>query len=1373
MNIFIQIAIGFAPAAIFFTALGIFKKNLKVLSVVVATLFDIVIVASVVCGFTVKPDVKVSVDKKDTDSHLKIIYSMADLDDGLDLAFDYLDDLRREALENPAITLCGAYLNALKGDWENAKLLYMKANALDSDIKDEKLMKLCDDAAAESKIDFLLEENKDKTAVAERELKEYAKEMIEKNSGEEKVISNVASALVESEKLFDDYITTDVVDDEKIENLTAKINSAIKKDESLLKISRLRTARAKLMVLSGNYGKIAKLIDEHSSFEEIAIAAELYIKGIIKKSNFEDSFSDEFKLKCEVVYEHLENLVEKVNEEGDKADERIVKNLIGMIKSAVKNPVLYKLRDGLAGIANNEYAKDRPKALIEMAKIDHLLGNTAAARNNIALALGTVGINDDQDFVEPMMQISNIITDKNDTENLKDVATYVNDVISNTVDNVVVKAIEIVQGEGIVIEEDDEEESKESFNDFMGDYVNQKRVSINITDLDSSEFEKITARVSVDDDLVITAEQFKQIVTIKDCGMVIDDFTVEKVKYDAANIMLVCDVSGSMSGKPLSDLSNAVSLFANTATSKENIGLISFDDTKVAYHVLGTDPSVIRDAASNFRAGGGTNMYDPMITAVGNFSKKKNELNVILLLSDGEDNNPRSYDEICSAIGIPAKSKNVVVYTLGLGDNVNSEYMAMFSSSTGGEYLHVSNSATLNNFYEYLRSQIANQYIVTYKAKDTLLVNRELKIYLTEDELSQDIEKYTINADPNYDYTEETDFEYALIEVRDNGVYNLDTKVVFKSSRPTTIKAYGFGFEKGDKITVELIGNINYSSGDCGFVDNNTLSLTLPGNIALGEYDVKIVVDGEIAYLEKALSVVSQGAKATVKFGAYKFTAYQVVKRNGEIKMTQGVCLNEWLDFKGEVKLVTTNDARKVVMIDNEGSYIKFKKGNSNGFADFLAQKDMVLSFQPFGEIVLYDDKTADPNDDSYPVEQYAIPSFSLQNVATIDVPGFALYPNYLKVSSDSFSTELPYQEKLVKKPGVSFSELFGFEADISGYITAKSVDIESKFEHEAKHSGEDVADIRIGNLSVTLLPADVKIELNTLKENFIIELQIYLPFGEDVEDNVGFYMKWNRIKDTKGVERYHLSDIRFNCDVPIEAKFGEIPATIRDFTGSVKNVGYDYDFGSSTFAGSFDVEVANIKSLHPKIPDVLDKVPVNFNDTGFEFRIKDFYISVGTEVILFDCFEFGKCDLKLGNFKSNIDALGMYDVSNSGCYASVSAKIDWLGFDGKDRYVDDNERKDRSKENVALKLDGTIGLYMTQKFFGIEVSGEYDILVKVLVAKFIDEQAKGSLLMGFYDKEGITTFVIRASGAGKKGNITYYFDFNMVNGAEYGQIKV
>ena len=106
-----------------------------------------------------------------------------------------------------------------------------------------------------------------------------------------------------------------------------------------------------------------------------------------------------------------------------------------------------------------------------------------------------------------------------------------------------------------------------------------------------------------------------------DCGVEIESFTVERVEYTKANILLCVDVSGSMEGAKIEMLKDAIRQFAAGTEEIESTALISFSGYIIDDYGFGTDMDTLMAAADGMGPiWEGTDMYHAMIESASRFT---------------------------------------------------------------------------------------------------------------------------------------------------------------------------------------------------------------------------------------------------------------------------------------------------------------------------------------------------------------------------------------------------------------------------------------------------------------------------------------------------------------------------------------------------------------------------------------------------------------------------------------------------------------------------------------------------------------------------------------------------------------------------------
>lgn len=197
-----------------------------------------------------------------------------------------------------------------------------------------------------------------------------------------------------------------------------------------------------------------------------------------------------------------------------------------------------------------------------------------------------------------------------------------------------------------------------------------------------------------------------------------------RLKTENRDIMLVIDISTSMlqpdfsTNKQridrLSAVKAVVSSFIDQRT-EDRLGLILFGTRAYLQSPLTFDKHAIRDILYNTdagMAGNSTAIGDALGLALKNLRNEKNkENNVIILLTDGENND--GYLSMAQAISL-AEKENIKVYTIGVGaeasflgslfnlnnNELDERSLKELAQKTKGNYFRATNLASLAKIYQ-------------------------------------------------------------------------------------------------------------------------------------------------------------------------------------------------------------------------------------------------------------------------------------------------------------------------------------------------------------------------------------------------------------------------------------------------------------------------------------------------------------------------------------------------------------------------------------------------------------------------------------------------------------------------------------------------
>ncbi|TKX62736.1 VWA domain-containing protein [Halorubrum sp. ASP1] len=144
-------------------------------------------------------------------------------------------------------------------------------------------------------------------------------------------------------------------------------------------------------------------------------------------------------------------------------------------------------------------------------------------------------------------------------------------------------------------------------------------------------------------------------------------------------VALVSDVSGSMSGAPLSALKTAATSFVGNLSSPDEAAAISFSTSASTDQELTTNYQLVQNAINNYSAGGGTSIDAGIVEGEDELLNGTNATagasKVMILLSDGQ-----SDETAAISAANDAKNNGIRIFTIALG-NADTSLLESVASS--------------------------------------------------------------------------------------------------------------------------------------------------------------------------------------------------------------------------------------------------------------------------------------------------------------------------------------------------------------------------------------------------------------------------------------------------------------------------------------------------------------------------------------------------------------------------------------------------------------------------------------------------------------------------------------------------------------------
>ena len=173
------------------------------------------------------------------------------------------------------------------------------------------------------------------------------------------------------------------------------------------------------------------------------------------------------------------------------------------------------------------------------------------------------------------------------------------------------------------------------------------------------------------------------------------------------DVLVAIDLSGSMDDdgenppEPISSVLTAAAAFVDRLRAQDAAGVITFATESVIVQTLSADTSIAADVVRSLviappPVSSFTNTGDAFVVAEAEFSSGRHNPNarkVMVLLTDGlataPEEDPSGYALEKAQL---LKENNVEVYTIGLGENVNTAFLATLASSPEQSFQALSRS---------------------------------------------------------------------------------------------------------------------------------------------------------------------------------------------------------------------------------------------------------------------------------------------------------------------------------------------------------------------------------------------------------------------------------------------------------------------------------------------------------------------------------------------------------------------------------------------------------------------------------------------------------------------------------------------------------
>lgn len=213
-------------------------------------------------------------------------------------------------------------------------------------------------------------------------------------------------------------------------------------------------------------------------------------------------------------------------------------------------------------------------------------------------------------------------------------------------------------------------------------------------------------------------------------------------------ICLLVDKSGSMHRK-MDQLKEAISGFLSLMEKQDQVMIMAFDEKPRLVHDFSNDRQAARAMVSKLRGRGPTAFYDSLLAAVERTAEMPGR-RCVVALTDGKDEarrySPQLSKHDISEVMAAARSLNVPVHTIALGERACKNLLAQIARETSGQYYFCPKGSELQTLYKRIASEIKGQYKLVFESpvkRDVLNMRQMIIDTHIEDAVGRGTKWYT------------------------------------------------------------------------------------------------------------------------------------------------------------------------------------------------------------------------------------------------------------------------------------------------------------------------------------------------------------------------------------------------------------------------------------------------------------------------------------------------------------------------------------------------------------------------------------------------------------------------------------------------------
>lgn len=1003
-------------------------------------------------------------------------------------------------------------------------------------------------------------------------------------------------------------------------------------------------------VRAGN--KLDDLLEDGDT-KALQTVMDMYLAGIVTKDDFSKDFTRDYAKKYKKVIKQIKSVERDLRSSDDDyyVGDLKLKQAVDLLEENNEH-ILSFITDEIAEkIENNEISDNQLSESyisISISKNKQGLSNASIEYFNKAVEKGSES--DNTVIEEAMDSIQEVYEDGNTDTNYIDMSEMVANAYTRSHHYNVAT-----------------EQLINSVKSTTGTAISQTAAMIAIGRIDTEEFSKIKASVVYSSNKSL--EDVK--VTLKDCDIEIKDFDIQKKEYDGSEVILLCDVSGSMANS-FEALQQAVIQYVESMENNEKVNIITFDESiRQVSGFLSDKNKLIEFAKKNIYQQGGTAGADAAYSVLDRFSNN-DVAKTLVMMTDGEDNNPWPSEDLVSKFSEKSSKVNATIYTIGLGESLDTSYLTTIANAGAGRFIYCSDDSALTNAYNFIHKRTSSEYTITFEAEDLDLVSRYLYIEVNDDENTvtpKDLKNYSLAGEEEDD--DDTNVEFDTVLPEGVTIKGIDVNQLEKKNTAQTINILGSGFEKVKITDVYLESRDGSSHCKIKSIADDKITFQVAPSVKEGTYSVFATINNKKYKVDKL--IIGNANPGEITFGAYTFNADNIVKNDNSTVLKGNVRLNDYLYFAGDVELKGNVD-KDVSVTLSTGSYADVRHNVSEYSLIDSILLPAAASTRAFDriEVVIYDDGKNYNNYEEYKTD---VPWES--EIGTLDLGIVSLEDNQIRIYPDRVSVKSSIgvlKDNTITDlltNGVDFFKVDDLPAYIKGEIEAEArLMKEGPFTYFNMDISAE-ANSNTGLKLVDYITLEAKAGAKLMFDTYNREIGMGLSFSTKQEDkhNSSDKSPYTLCTGDAGIEfsikgdendrRYGDRYLNMSLALPLSINFyvEGIPVTITDLKAelsdynineALKNIASGRAFSKAikSYLSSKDgaklkvsgaIELISTNALPENVASKINKwlgddvSLVSLDDLYGEAGINYPYLGAGATLNVLGCIQIAEMEMKLG----------------------------------------------------------------------------------------------------------------------------------------------